>query len=93
VGGQIAQGDLGTVRGEGHMLAGWRVLLKWIGESEFAVCDKLQEDVGGEDFGDGAETDEGSGVGCMAAAGEGLSVALDQDFMIAHDDENHTGYA
>ena len=54
------------------------------------VGDELGEDVGGEDFGEGTEAEEGIlrwGMG----VGRGFAVAADEDLIATDDDEDHAG--
>ena len=92
VGSQIEQCDVGSVGALWDFAVRRGVFQEWIGEGEIAFGDELREQVGGEDFGDGAEADFGAGVWRAAAAGGGFAVALDEDFVVVDDGQHHAGY-
>ena len=62
-------------------------------EVKRAVMDELDEEIGGENFGERAEAEDGFFIREFAAAGSGFSVTLEEDFFAADDDEHHAGRA
>jgi len=67
------------------------VALQGVGERNRSRGRKAGEQVSSKDFGDGAETELRVGIGSMAAAGRCFAIALDQDFAVANNHENHAG--
>ena len=75
--------------GFGNALAFGGVALERVGEGDGSVGDLAGQEVGGEDFGDGAEADFGVGGGFLAGAGSGFAVGADVGFAAADYDEDH----
>ena len=65
--------------------------LKGVVQTQSFVSDKAGKDIRGEDFGERAKAEERILIGKLMRVRRGLAVALKEDLMIAHDDENHAG--
>ena len=77
----------------GHTHAGGSETLQWVVELKRTVMDELDEKVGGEDLGERAEAEDGFFVGEFAGTGSGFTVALEEDFFAANDNQHHAGGA
>jgi hypothetical protein len=66
-------------------------MLERLVEAHGLVSEKARKDVRGEDLGERAKAEKRILIGGLMGVGGGLAVALKEDLMIAHDDENHAG--
>jgi hypothetical protein len=60
-------------------------------EAHEVVGGQFEEEIGGEDFGEGAKAQERIRAWRLAAANGGFAVAAEEDLVAAHDEEHEAG--